>query len=222
MTQSERAGELTTQLDALEESMSGTQAVASAFSDELSHMRASISDTGKQVKEFSSGISRGLRNAFDSMIFDGMKMEDAFKNMARSMSASAYNSAMTPVTNQFGTLAGAGVSAIMGGILPNATGNSFSQGRVMPFAKGGVVSAPTMFPMRGATGLMGEAGPEAIMPLTRGPDGSLGVRTHGGGGGGPVNVVMNISTPDADSFRRSQGQVAAQMSRALGRGSRNR
>ncbi|CAN0583332.1 unnamed protein product, partial [Ectocarpus sp. 12 AP-2014] len=66
--------------------------------------------------------------------------------------------------------------------------------------------------MRSGMGMMGEAGPEAIMPLSRGPDGKLGVR---GGGGDTVNVVMNIQTPDAQSFQRSQGQIAARMSRAL-------
>jgi phage-related minor tail protein len=68
---------------------------------------------------------------------------------------------------------------------------------------------------------MGEAGPEAIMPLTRGPDGKLGVRSAGGGGGA-VTVVMNISTPDVAGFQRSQSQVAAQAMRALARGQRNR
>ena len=66
---------------------------------------------------------------------------------------------------------------------------------------------------------MGEAGPEAIMPLTRGPDGKLGVRGAGGGGS---TVVMNISTPDVQGFQRSRSQIAAQMSRALGKGDRNR
>jgi len=47
----------------------------------------------------------------------------------------------------------------------------------------------------------------------------VGVR---GGGGGGVSVVMNITTPDVQGFQRSQGQIAAQMSRALGRGNRNR
>ena len=68
---------------------------------------------------------------------------------------------------------------------------------------------------------MGEAGPEAIMPLARGADGRLGVRSAGGGGR-PVQVVMNISTPDVQGFQRSQGQIATQMSRALGHGQRNR
>jgi phage-related minor tail protein len=89
----------------------------------------------------------------------------------------------------------------------------------MPFAKGGVVSSPTTFPMRGATGLMGEAGPEAIMPLARGPDGSLGVR---GAGGGAVTVNMNIASPDVAGFQRSRGQIATQMARALGRSQRYR
>jgi phage-related minor tail protein len=66
---------------------------------------------------------------------------------------------------------------------------------------------------------MGEAGPEAIMPLSRGADGRLGVRTQGGSA---VTINMNITTPDAQSFQRSNGQVASQMARALGRSQRNR
>jgi len=89
---------------------------------------------------------------------------------------------------------------------------------VMPFAKGGIVSGPVTFPMRGATGLMGEAGPEAILPLSRGANGKLGVEMAGGGR--PVSVTMNISTPDAEGFRRSKGQIAAQVSRAIARGNR--
>ena len=65
---------------------------------------------------------------------------------------------------------------------------------------------------------MGEAGPEAILPLARGADGRLGVR---GGGGRTVNVTMNITTPDAAGFQRSQTQIAAEMSRAIQRGGRN-
>lgn len=67
--------------------------------------------------------------------------------------------------------------------VPSANGNVFSSGSLMTFADGGaftngIVSRPTKFNI----GLMGEAGPEAIMPLTRGPDGSLGVKAQGGGG----------------------------------------
>ncbi|CAN0444218.1 unnamed protein product [Phaeothamnion confervicola] len=65
---------------------------------------------------------------------------------------------------------------------------------------------------------MGEAGAEAIMPLARGRDGKLGVRMGGGQG---VNVTVNISTPDATSFRQSQSQIASVITRAVARGQRN-
>ena len=89
----------------------------------------------------------------------------------------------------------------------------------MPFAQGGVVGAPSYFPLGRGLGVMGEKGAEAVMPLARGPDGRLGVRS-GGGGGRPMSVTVNVSTPDADSFRRSEAQVSAALSRAVARGQR--
>jgi phage-related minor tail protein len=86
------------------------------------------------------------------------------------------------------------------------------------FADGGVVNAPTWFPHAQGLGLAGEAGPEAIMPLARGPDGKLGVR--GGARAAPVSVTVNVTTPDADSFRRSEAQVSAALARAVARGQR--
>lgn len=64
------------------------------------------------------------------------------------------------------------------------------------FAKGGVFNSPHMFPMAdGGSGLLGEAGPEAIMPLTRGPDGKLGVKnSEGGDTSGIVVNITNTST----------------------------
>ena len=124
------------------------------------------------------------------------------------------------MATHLGKIAGAGLQAIIGSATPFALGGAFTQGRVMPFARGGVVASPTTFPMRGGTGLMGEAGPEAIMPLTRGADGRLGVRAEAPGR--PVTVVMNVSTPDVAGFQRSQSQLAAQMTRALSRGQRTR
>lgn len=57
------------------------------------------------------------------------------------------------------------------------------------------------------------------MPLTRGPDGSLGVKAEGGRS--VANVTVNISTTDAESFRRSQSQISASIARAVRRGERN-
>lgn len=208
------------QMRDLEESLAGAQSVASSFSGELQQIRTTMADTGREVRTLSNGISRGLRGAFEGLVFDGMKASDALRKVGESILGSAYSAAINPVTRHVGQMAGAGIEAIIGSAMPFAKGAPFTQGRVMPFARGGIVSGPTTFPMRGGTGLMGEAGPEAIMPLARGPDGKLGVR--GGGDARPVTVVMNVTTPDAGSFQRSQGQIAAQMSRALGRGQRNR
>ncbi len=208
------------QIEALETSLGGTTEMARVFDAEMRAMGETISGTGREVRILSSGISRGLRAAFDGLIFDGMKLSDALKTVARSMVDAAYNAAIKPVTSHIGGLLANAVEGFIQGGIPFAKGGAFTQGRVVPFASGGVVSGPVTFPMRGGLGLMGEAGPEAIMPLARGADGRLGVRTAGGGR--PVSVTMNIQTPDAESFRRSQSQIAAQMGRALARGQRNR
>tara|TARA_R110002033_G_scaffold94650_1_gene143862 strand:+ start:515 stop:1177 length:663 start_codon:yes stop_codon:yes gene_type:complete len=205
--------------DALSDSLGQASVMVTGFDSELRRMRTSLAATGQDVQVLERGLSRGLRRAFDGVVFDGMKLSDALQTVAQSMINATYNAALRPVTNHFGGLLAQGVNGLVQGILPFADGASFSQGRVMPFASGGVVSSATPFGMRGGMGLMGEAGPEAIMPLARGADGKLGVR---GGGVSAPTIVMNITTPDVQGFQRSQNQIAAKMGRALGRGNRNR
>lgn len=203
----------------LNETLGATATLVAGFDAELRRMRSALAATGKDVATLEKGLSRGLRRAFDSVAFDGMKLSDALSTVARSMVNTTYNAAMKPVTDHVGGLISQGVGSLVQGILPFADGAPFSQGRVMPFAQGGIVSTATGFGMRGGMGLMGEAGPEAIMPLARGPDGKLGVK---GGASGGTTVVMNITTPDVQGFQRSQSQIAAQLSRALNAGNRNR
>jgi phage-related minor tail protein len=212
-------GTMQEQLQALEAQLGSSVSMVASFDGELSRMRETMIFTGREVNTLSGGIGGGLRKAFDGLVFDGMKLNDALKSVAKTITDTIYSIAMRPVTGALGGLISGGLSSVLGAGMPFATGGAFSQGRVMPFAKGGVVASPTRFPMRGGQGIMGEAGPEAIMPLARGPDGRLGVQA---GGGRPVTVVMNITTPDVQGFQRSQTQVAAQVGRALARGQRNR
>lgn len=212
--------DLTDQIAALEATLGGTVGVVAAFDGELARMQESLVFTGREVNSLASGFSSGLRRAFDGVVFDGVKLSDALRGVAKSMSETVFNVAFKPVQNAVGGFLANGLNALLSGAMPFAAGAAFSQGRVMPFARGGVVSQPMNFPMRGGTGLMGEAGPEAILPLARGPDGRLGVQSAGGAR--PVTVVMNISTPDVQGFQRSQSQIAAQAMRALARGQRNR
>ncbi|PRY26219.1 lambda family phage tail tape measure protein [Aliiruegeria haliotis] len=219
------------QLGSLEASLGGVGTMVAAFDTELRKLQSTTSQANASTGALSTSISGGLRKAFDGLVLDGGRASDAMKTVAQSIVNATYSSAIKPVTSELGGLISSGIagfgqtlaaqgSSILQGALPFAGGGSFSSGRVMPFAKGGVVAGPTAFPMRGATGLMGEAGPEAIMPLTRGADGSLGVRAANGGGR-PVQVVMNINTPDVAGFQKSQSQIAAQLGRVIGRGQRN-
>jgi len=218
MDEIDRIDVLEGDISALERSLRDASEVTNAFEGQLRVVQGSLAQTTTDLGQLERTLSRGLRGAIDGLVLDGASLSDVLGGLAERMSHATYSAAVTPVTDQLGGLLAGGLGSIFGGLLPFADGGSFAQGRVMPFAKGGVVSGPTTFPMRGGTGLMGEAGPEAIMPLARGPDGSLGVR--GGAGGGAVTVNMNISTPDAGSFQRSRGQIASQMARALGRSQR--
>jgi lambda family phage tail tape measure protein len=211
--------QLEEQLSSLESNIAGTAQMTAVFQQEMNGMQHSISLAEKETRGFSRSLSRGMRGALSDVILEGAKFSDVLGSLAQTMIRSTFNQALTPVTDALSGVFSGGIGSIFGSIFPSANGNSFSGGRITPFANGGVVGGPTVFPMRGGTGLMGEAGPEAIMPLRRGSDGRLGVQSSGGGGG--VHVTMNITTPDADSFTRSQTQVAAGLSRAISRGNRN-
>lgn len=205
----------------LEESLESSGAMVSAFQNELMRMQNTMLLTNREVSSFSKTIGSSFKNAFDGVVFDGLKLSDALKNITKSMIDGVYNIAFKPIQSAVGGVVAGGINSALGNISLFEKGGAFTQGRVMPFAKGGVVSSPTSFPMKGGTGLMGEAGAEAIMPLTRGADGRLGVAASGGGGR-PVNVIMNINTQDAASFKKSQTQLAADVARAMARGQRNR
>ncbi len=247
MTDFDGLEDLETEAETLHRTLGDTSEVTAAFSSQLQDVRVSLADTTRDLGNLERGFSSGLRRAFDGVVLDGLKLSDALNILATRMVDTAYSAAVRPVTDHFGGMLANGVNAVVsslmpfadggvltqgrmtpfaeggalsqGRVMPFADGGTFSQGRVMPFARGGVVTAPTTFPMRGGTGLMGEAGPEAIMPLSRGSDGRLGVRAQGTA---PIHVTMNIATPDVEGFARSEGQIAARMARALGRGQRNR
>ncbi|EIU5421618.1 TPA: phage tail tape measure protein [Pseudomonas aeruginosa] len=123
--------------------------------------------------------------------------------------------------------AGASASGYTGNAYANwaaaqADGGAWANG-VQFFANGAaftnsIVSRPTAFGMAGGrTGIMGEAGPEAILPLARGADGSLGVRSVGGGGGTAlqVNAPVAVTVEDRSSEGMELDQEALQQNMQL-------
>jgi phage-related minor tail protein len=175
--------------------------------------RAALRDTSDATRALSGAFKSALGGAFRAAAQDGAKLSDVLKGVALDLSRSLANRAIGGLSSQLGTALGQGVASI----LPFAKGGVIDSGSVRKFAQGGIVSGPTAFPLKGGTGLMGEAGPEAIMPLRRGADGRLGVAAASGGS--TVNITIN--TPDAESFQRSRTQIAATLARAVDRGRRN-
>lgn len=162
----------------------------------------------------SQSFGRALTGALASATTSGRGLDDVLRGLGTRLAGIALAAGLKPLENLVAGAAG----RLAGGLGAAA---AFAQGgvpgRVMPFADGGVVATPTYFPMGGATGLMGEAGAEAILPLRRGPDGALGVAS---GGGAATQVIFNVTATDAESFRRSEGQITAMLARSVARGQR--
>ncbi len=169
-------GRLEAQFAGLEGTLAGLDGVTGAFQRELEGVQGSLKDAGREATGMSRSVSSSIRRAFEGVIFDGKRLSDALAGIGQSISGSVLNQALAPVQGAVGSVVGKGMQSILGGLLPFADGAAFGAGRVAAFARGGVVDGPTHFPMRGGIGLMGEAGPEAIMPLSRGADGKLGIR----------------------------------------------
>lgn len=158
----------------------------------ITELRAEMQSLNTLADTFGNKLVTSLTSA----VIHGRKLSDVFRSLALSTANAALTAALRPLGN------------LAGGLLQQVT----------PFANGGIVNSPVLFPLRGGVGLAGEAGAEAIMPLARGSDGKLGIRSSASSS---INVTVNITTPDVQSFRQSQGQVAAMIARATARGARN-
>jgi hypothetical protein len=146
--------------------------------------------TVKWTEDFQSGIA--------DAIVEGRDLGDVLSNIGKELAKMAIKTALFGGDGQLGLFGG-----LFAGMFGNAKGNAFFGGRVTPFAMGGVVVRPTVFPMANGMGLMGEAGPEAVMPLSRDSRGRLGVRA----GGGDPDVVIHVENRASTPVRADQVSV---------------
>ena len=140
----------------------------------------------QQRQDLIDFVADSMGDSFMAMVDGTKSVKDAFREMASDIVRELYR---VLVVQQMVNSA----KTFLGGFF--ADGGAFSGGsQIQAYANGGVVGSPTYFGMSGGkTGLMGEAGPEAIMPLSRGANGKLGVQAEGVGGV-TINQNINIST----------------------------
>lgn len=172
-------------------------------------LNSSMERLANASDEFGMSIAKN----FEDAILKAKSFEDALGAVADELLRIAFRKTVTePLAEGISSFFSGFFSGGSGGeaATANADGNVFQSGKIIPFAKGGIVSSPTLFPMAGGTGLMGEDGEEAIMPLKRGKGGKLGVSASGINNAQVVNVnVIDQRSKGADvevsEGRDSQG-----------------
>ena len=174
------------QIDKIKELVTASKQVKDSFSDtfgeSLKQYYDNLKNFGAQVADSVKGAFQGLEDQLTNFVTTG---KANFTDLANSIIADIARIAIRQAI----------IKPLVGGVLDifgikgSAMGNVFAQNGIQPFARGGIIDKPTLFPFANGTGLMGEAGPEAIMPLRRGRDGRLGVQSADGGG---INVTVNV------------------------------
>jgi hypothetical protein len=166
------------------------------FQEKLKDYYKSITNLGAQVADALTGAFQGLEDQLVNFVTTG---KASFADLAKSIIADIARIAIrqaiiAPLLK--------GVGSIFG--MTFADGGVFAQNGIQKFARGGIVDKPTLFPFAKGTGLMGEAGPEAIMPLQRAANGKLGVIASGGGS---TSVVVNVDASGNANVQGDQSQA---------------
>lgn len=208
-----------------------------AMGDWRNGTRAAFEDYAMEANNAAGQAHLALTNAFqgaeDALVQFAMTGKLSFRDLANSIIADlARIAAKQAIVGIAGMIAGAWGGAASAGassgtlqgfgnntswLTANANGGVYNSPSLSAYS-GGVYNSPQLFAFAKGAGVFGEAGPEAIMPLQRGPDGRLGVAAHGGGSGASqvnVNVVVNTDgstdvsadTPVWQRFGKEIGQL---------------
>ena len=194
-------------LDALANSASyGVAKGIRGYLEDIGSLADSVANATKSIIQ---NLEENLSNFFETGKFNFKDFASyAIKQLQRVVLQQLI---MKPLMNALGGLLGGGGGGAVNTLFNPAmaaNGKVFASNGIQPFANGGIVSRPTLFPFAKGIGLMGEAGPEAIMPLRRGADGKLGVA---GGGGTTINVSVDAK---GSSVQGDNGQSTA-LARAI-------
>ncbi|WP_115746923.1 tape measure protein [Escherichia coli] len=198
-----------------EEKLNSSKRFEDGVTRGFNQLKAESDDFAKQGEQLVTGSIDGMADAMAEFATTGkLSFGDLIKSMIKDMIKMALIRAALNLVGMFGggapgaslgaygTLDGGFTTGTMNGTpttinwakpTASANGNVFQGGRVVPFAKGGVFDKPAAFPLAdGRTGIAFEAGPEAIMPLSRGADGKLGVKASGTNNTATAPIIVNV------------------------------
>ncbi|NUW53614.1 phage tail tape measure protein [Cronobacter turicensis] len=196
-----------------------------------------VDDASNYSQQAASGVQSALsgitNNLVDMLNDNKASWKDWGVNVLKTIEKVALNMALVNGVSAIGSLFSFGASAAVGstpsgaynsaaaGIQLNAKGGVYESADLSKFSSS-IVSSPTMFAFAKGAGLMGEAGPEAIMPLTRDATGRLGVKALGSGTQGGAGVSVSIGTINfsggtggAQGNANAAGAVANQITGAI-------
>lgn len=183
--------------------------VGSAGSGAVNEIAEATEELTIVASDYASTIETELNGAFAAVLDGTATLGDALLDFASNV---LEKIAQDLFAQQFASPIADVLGGVITGIVPSANGNVFNSGGLVPFAKGGVVSGPTVFPFANGTGLMGEAGPEAIMPLSRGAGGRLGVEASGLA---PKIIINNFTSESASVASDGAGNVTVDIGKAV-------
>ena len=174
--------------------------------DKITKFVESIQTVGQAMGDV---VVKGIKGMEDALVDFVMTGKLSFKDLANSIirdmvRIQIQQSITKPLSNFLGTLF-------------NADGNAFNrQGLITGYAKGGVVDKPTFFRYggMGKLGILGEQGAEAILPLSRGSNGKLGVQASGGTGT-VINISVDASSTDVSGDANEGNQLGQAIANAV-------
>ncbi len=166
-------------------------AAGAAIAEQLNQqdkLNDELTETDRLFGSIKDTVATGLANAIQGLIDGTKSLGESLRGILKQLG---------------GMLLQFGMRTLVDELFPSAKGNVFAQNGIVPYAKGGYIGRPTM-------ALMGEAGPEAVLPLRRGRGGRLGVETSGAA----ANVTVNVDA--SGSQVQGQGGNAKQLGQAIG------
>ncbi len=168
--------------------------------DGIGNLESKTKSTAESIKNVLTDVSGTISSSITGVITGATSALDALRNVANQIIGSIISS----------IIGAPGGGGFLGNLFGSAKGNVFSGGAPVPFADGGIISGRTTFGMtNGGQGLAGEAGNEAIFPLTRVAGGGLGISAEGVSNDNVVITQINNFTPDVRATVREEIANAA-------------